>query len=88
MPDTFTLTIIFLIFSAFVASIIKGRVRDKCLLSFSEDMVTADFIELMDIDYKLNEEDHTRRADIVVSRKCGFVRHLGERRGDRPVART
>ena len=42
MFDTFTITIIFLIIGALVASFMKGRARDKCLLSFSEDMVTAD----------------------------------------------
>ncbi len=39
---------------------------------------TSEFIELMDVDYKIDENSLPRKADIVVSRKCGFVRHLGE----------
>ena len=41
---------------------------------------TSEFIELLDVDYKLNEDSSSRKADVVVSRKCGFVRHLGEAR--------
>ncbi len=39
---------------------------------------TADFIEIMDIDYKIDEQAESRKADLVVSRKFGVVRHLGE----------
>jgi small nuclear ribonucleoprotein (snRNP)-like protein len=39
---------------------------------------TADFIEIMDVDYKVKEEEPTRKADLVVPRKYGVVRHLGE----------
>lgn len=39
---------------------------------------TADFIEVMDIDYKAEENQPTRKADLVVLRKYGVVRHLGE----------
>ncbi|MBC8481515.1 MAG: hypothetical protein H8D47_02475 [Planctomycetes bacterium] len=38
---------------------------------------SADFIEIMDVDYKLNDQLE-RKADIVVLRKYGIVRHLGE----------
>jgi hypothetical protein len=38
---------------------------------------TADFIEIMDINYAVSDEP-TRKADIVVPRKLGLVRHLGE----------
>ncbi|MHC4911521.1 MAG: hypothetical protein ACYTE5_00770 [Planctomycetota bacterium] len=38
---------------------------------------TAEFVEIMDVDYKAAEEAG-RRADLVVPRKYGVVRHLGE----------
>jgi len=36
------------------------------------------YIELMDVDYNLDDASPKRKADIVVSRTCSFVRHLGE----------
>ena len=39
---------------------------------------TAEFIEIMDVDYKAKEEGPARKADLVVPRKQGVVRHLGE----------
>lgn len=39
---------------------------------------TAEFIEVMDVDYKVKENEPTRKADLVVPRKYGLVRHLGE----------
>lgn len=39
---------------------------------------TANFIEVMDVDYAVNETDEKRKADIVVLRKYGMIRHLGE----------
>ncbi len=39
---------------------------------------TAEFIEIMDVDYKAKEGEPARKADIVVFRKYGLVRHLGE----------
>ena len=39
---------------------------------------TAEFIEIMDVDYKANEDQPARTADLVVPRKLGVVRHLGE----------
>ena len=39
---------------------------------------TAEFIEIMDVDYRINQEEATRKADLVVLRKYGLVRHLGE----------
>jgi len=32
----------------------------------------------MDVDYKANEDQPARKADLVVPRKLGVVRHLGE----------
>lgn len=39
---------------------------------------TAEFIEIMDVDCRLKEDEPTRKADLVVLRKYGVVRHLGE----------
>ncbi len=39
---------------------------------------TADFVEIMDVDYKTGEDAPARKADLVVLRKYGVVRHLGE----------
>ncbi len=39
---------------------------------------TAEFIEIMDVDYKAQQEQSVRKADLVVLRKYGTVRHLGE----------
>ena len=39
---------------------------------------TAEFIEIMDIDYTVIEDQPVRKADLVVPRKYGVVRHLGE----------
>ena len=39
---------------------------------------TADFIEVMDIDYTVAETDTPRKADIILRRACGIVRHLAE----------
>ena len=39
---------------------------------------TAEFIEVMDVDYKAKADQPARKVDIVVSRKYGVVRHLGE----------
>lgn len=39
---------------------------------------SAEFTELMDVDYRICQTDALRKADIVVLRTCGIVRHLGE----------
>ena len=39
---------------------------------------TAEFIEIMDVDYKMKEDKEAKVADLVVLRKYGSVRHLGE----------
>ena len=42
MPDTFAITIVFIIISTVVAAFIRGRSKDRCLRSFSQDMVTLE----------------------------------------------
>jgi len=39
---------------------------------------TSEFIELMDVDYSIAQDDAPHKADIVVLRSCGIVRHLAE----------
>ena len=39
---------------------------------------TAEFIEMMDVDYAVGEQVPLRKADLVVPRKCGIIRHLAE----------
>ena len=39
---------------------------------------TSKFIEFMDVDYSIVQDDAPRRADIVVLRSYGIVRHLAE----------
>jgi len=39
---------------------------------------TAEFIEVMDVNYQLKEEQPARKADMVVIRKYGVIGHLGE----------
>lgn len=39
---------------------------------------TAEFIEIMDTDYRLDEYEPARKADLVVPRRLGVVRHLAE----------
>ena len=39
---------------------------------------TADFIEIMDVDYSVKTDESPRKADLVVLRKYGVIRHLGE----------
>lgn len=39
---------------------------------------TAEFIEIMDINYSIKEGEPVRKADFVVPRKLGIIRHLGE----------
>ena len=59
-----------------VLELIKG---DK-VLEYSGILkdYTADFIEIMDTNYAAAENETPGKADIVVPRKLGLVRHLGE----------
>ena len=42
MPDTFTITVIFIILCAVVGALMKGRSKDKCLVNFSGDLITLE----------------------------------------------
>jgi hypothetical protein len=39
---------------------------------------SAEFIEMMDVDYAIKQDEPTRKADLVVPRKHSLIRHLGE----------
>jgi small nuclear ribonucleoprotein (snRNP)-like protein len=39
---------------------------------------TAEFIEIMDVDYKAVQNGKSEKADMVVPRQYGLIRHLGE----------
>lgn len=39
---------------------------------------TADFIEIMDVDYEATDAGSTKKADLVIPRKHGLVRHFAE----------
>jgi hypothetical protein len=39
---------------------------------------TAEFVEIMDVNYKAKEDEQARIVDLVAFRKYGVVRHLGE----------
>ena len=39
---------------------------------------TAEFVEIMDVNYKIKEDQLARKADLVVPRKVGLIRHLAE----------
>ena len=39
---------------------------------------TAEYIEIMDVNYRNKDDEDTRKADLVVLRKYGIIRHLGE----------
>jgi len=42
MPDTFAITIIFIVLSAGIAAFFRGRSRDKCLKDFSDYVITEE----------------------------------------------
>ena len=39
---------------------------------------TAEFAEIMDVDYRMKQDQPARKADLVVPRKLGVIRHLAE----------
>jgi len=40
--------------------------------------LSIEFIEVMDINYRIKEGEPVRKADLIVPRKYGIIRHLGE----------
>ena len=62
--------------SKVVLEVIKGDRIVECAGVLKD--YTAEFIEVMDVDYKKTEDAPVRKADLVVLRKVGIVRHLAE----------
>ncbi|MBN2138966.1 MAG: hypothetical protein JW720_14250 [Sedimentisphaerales bacterium] len=59
-----------------VLELIKGEeIHEHCGVLKN---YTAEFIEIMDVDYKPNEDKPARKADMIVPRKHAVVRHLAE----------
>jgi hypothetical protein len=60
--------------------VILELIKGENLLKYSGVLkdYTSEFIEIMDVDYSLGEDQPTQKADLVVPRKYGTVRHLGE----------
>jgi hypothetical protein len=59
-----------------ILDLIKGDKRYKYPGVLRE--YTADFIEIMDVDYKVKDDEPARKADLVILRKHAVVRHSGE----------
>jgi hypothetical protein len=59
-----------------VLEVIKGDRIVECAGVLKD--YTAEFIEVMDVDYKKNDDAPVRKADLVVLRNLGVVRHLAE----------
>ncbi len=59
-----------------VLELIRGDKIFECCGVLKE--YTAEFIEVMDVNYKVKEDQPSRKADLVVPRKYGVIRHLGE----------
>jgi len=69
--------------------LLEGHIGKKVVLEIIKDKTmieypcilkeyTAEFIEVMDIAYRTREDEPCRKADLVVPRKYGLIRHLGE----------
>lgn len=59
-----------------VLEVIKGDKILECAGVLKD--YTAEFIEVMDVDYKKTADSPVRKADLVVLRNLGVVRHLAE----------
>jgi hypothetical protein len=59
-----------------VLEVIKGDKIVECAGVLKD--YTAEFIEVMDVDYKKNADTPVRKADLIVLRNLGVVRHLAE----------
>ena len=57
MPDTFAVTVIFIVLAGFVAAFVRKRSRDKCLKDFSANMVTLEGTGGEEISGNLNVEN-------------------------------
>ena len=44
MPDTFLLTVIFIVLTTIITAFVKGKSRDRCLIDLSGDEVDLEMI--------------------------------------------
>ena len=60
--------------------VVLEMVKGDALMEFCGMLkdYTADFIEIMDVDYKTDDKAQPRKADMVVPRQYGLIRHAGE----------
>ncbi|MGD9109472.1 MAG: hypothetical protein PVG93_00900 [Phycisphaerales bacterium] len=60
--------------------VVLEMVKNEKVIEYSGVLrdYTADFIEIMDVDYKDEKSEQPRKADMVVPRQYGLIRHLGE----------
>ena len=59
-----------------VLELVKGDKIVKCFGVLKD--YTSEFIEIMDVNYNIKEDQLARKADLVALRSYGVVRHLGE----------
>ncbi len=61
-------------------SVILQLSREEKIVEYSGILkgYTAEFLELMDMDYRHSEQEAPRKADVIVLRSMGLIRHLGE----------
>ncbi|MBL7070746.1 MAG: hypothetical protein ISS26_01055 [Candidatus Omnitrophica bacterium] len=52
--------------------------KETYLGKISRRAYRPDFIEIVDVDYKRPAETETRKADLIMSRQLGTVRHQGK----------
>lgn len=57
MPDTFAVTIFFIVIVTVIAAFVKGRSRDKCINDFTQDLVTLEKTSGKEIWGKLRVEN-------------------------------
>ncbi|MCD6296825.1 MAG: hypothetical protein J7M30_06690 [Deltaproteobacteria bacterium] len=60
--------------------VVLELIKDDKILEFAGVLkeYTIDFIEVMNVDYRLKDNQSTRKADIIVLRKYGIIRHKCE----------
>lgn len=60
--------------------VILEMTREKGIVEYSGILkdYTSEFLEVMDVEYRYPPEESSRKADLVVPRSIGTIRHLGE----------
>ena len=60
--------------------VVLEMVKGDALMEFCGVLkdYTADFIEIMDVDYKTDNKAQPKKADMIVPRQYGLIRHAGE----------